>query len=598
MAKVEKSFVFKAAFLLMIVQVLSRVLGYARDVVLMNMFGQSYMTDAFNVAFTIPDFIYNVLIGGAIASAFIPVFSSYLATDQPDKAWRTSSIFSTWSLTIMVVLVALAFVFTYPLLGLLTSYDHEAMRLPVILTRITLIQALFMALSAIATGILQSYQHFTWPAIGTLLYNAFILLFGIVLVKPIENIWPGYGIAGFSVGVVIGALATLVVQIPTLIKVGFNYKPCFDTKDEGLRKMVRLLIPVLIGLSVSQINVLVTQYLATGLDDGIYTALRTANRFMQLPLGLFAVSICTAIFPTMTAQAAQGEYEELKKSMSLALRTSLFIILPAAVGMIVLREPIIRLLFEFSGRFTSYDTFICGQALFWYCLGLPGYSATFSLIRVFYALQDTKTPIIVSVIAIVLNAVLSFILVHPLQHIGLALAYSISGWSQCALLAWALRRRLGDLHGRHILLSLGRTLIGAVAMGAVVWGVAKLCSSTLGVADKMSQLLQVGGSIAVGVLVFAALAWLMKMEEIHIVLDIFGRRLRRRRLKQKYPAAGEQAAEEVTAEEAATPAEQVTAEAEAAAEEAEAAAEDAEDAPDATTEAEPDPAEISAEEKE
>lgn len=533
MAKAEKNFIFKAAFLLMVVQVLSRVLGYARDVVLMNMFGQSYMTDAFNVAFTIPDFIYNVLIGGAIASAFIPVFSSYLATDQPKKAWRTSSIFSTWALTIMIVLVLLAFVFTYPLLGMLTSYDHEAMRLPVTLTRITLVQALFMALSAIATGILQSYQHFTWPAIGTLLYNAFILLLGILLAGPIERVWPGYGIAGFSVGVVVGALATLVVQIPTLIKVGFNYKPCYDVRDEGLRKMVKLLIPVLIGLSVSQINVLVTQYLATGLTDGIYTALRTANRFMQLPLGLFAVSICVAIFPTMTAQAARKEYGELKKSMSLALRTSLFVIIPAAVGMMVLREPIIRLLFEFTGRFTSYDTFICGQALFFYCLGLPGYSATFSLIRVFYALQDTKTPIIVSVAAIVLNAVLSFILVQPLQHIGLALAYSISGWTQCALLALALRRRLGDMSGLHILPSLSRITLAALAMGAAVWGVARVCDAALGTASKMAQLVQVGGSIAAGIAVFAALAWLMKMEELHIFLGIFGSRFRRSRgLKQ------------------------------------------------------------------
>ena len=533
MAKVEKGFIFKAAFLLMMVQVVSRVLGYARDVVLMNMFGQSYMTDAFNVAFTIPDFIYNVLIGGAIASAFIPVFSSYLATDHTDKAWRTSSIFSTWALTIMIVLVTLAFIFTYPLLGLLTSYDRAAMSLPVTLTRITLIQALFMALSAIATGILQSYQHFTWPAIGTLLYNAFILLFGIVLAQPIENTWPGYGIAGFSIGVVVGALATLVVQIPTLIKVGFNYKPCFDVHDEGLRQMVRLLIPVLIGLSVSQINVLVTQYLATGLDDGIYTALRTAHRFMQLPLGLFAVSICVAIFPTMTAQAARKEYDELKKSMSLALRTSLFVIIPAAVGMVVLREPIIRLLFEFSGRFTSYDTFICGQALFFYCLGLPGYSATFSLIRVFYALQDTKTPIIVSVAAIVLNAILSFILVNPLQHIGLALAYSISGWAQCGLLALALRRRLGDMSGLHIIPSLLRICLAALAMGGAVWGVSRVCSAALGTADKMSQLLQVGGSIAAGILIFGAIAWVMKMEELHIFLDIFGRRFRRNRgLKQ------------------------------------------------------------------
>ena len=534
MGKIEKSFVFRAAFLLMVVQVLSRVLGYARDVVLMNLFGQSYMTDAFNVAFTIPDFIYNVLVGGAIASAFIPVFSSYLATDQSEKAWRTSSIFSSWAMTIMIVLVVLAFIFTYPLLGLLTSYDAEAMHLPVVLTRITLIQALFMALSAIATGILQSYQHFTWPALGTLLYNVFILLCGILLVQPIENIWPGYGIASFSVGVVIGALATLVVQIKPLIKVGFNYHPCFDVHDEGLRQMVKLLIPVLIGLSVAQINVLVTQYLATGITDGVYTALRTANRFMQLPLGLFAVSISIAIFPTMTAQAAQKDYGELKKSMSLALRTSLFVIVPSTIGMIVLREPIIRLMFEFSGRFTAADTYICAQALFWYCLGLPGYAATNALIRVYYALQDTKTPIAVSIVAIVLNAVLSFILINPLQHIGLALAYSISGWAQCGLLVIFLRRRLGDLGGRGILSSLTRTTLASLAMGLAVWAVAALCGNTLGIEDKLAQLVQVGASIAVGVGLFGALTWVMKMEEIHIVLDIFGRRFRRRRqLKQE-----------------------------------------------------------------
>lgn len=524
----------------MAVQVVSRLLGYARDVVLMNTFGQSYMTDAFNVAFNIPDFIYTVLIGGAMSSAFIPVFSSYLATDRPKQAWRTSSIYSSWSLAIMAVLVTLAFIFTYPLQGLLTAYDHEALRLPVLLTRITLIQSLIMALSAIATGILQSYQRFTWPAIGTLLYNAFILLFGILLVKPIESIWPGYGIAGFSVGVVVGALATLAVQIPSLKKVGFNYNLCFDVHDEGLRKMVRLLIPVLIGLSVAQINLLVTQYLATGLADGVYTALRTANRFMQLPLGLFATSICTAIFPTMSSQAAQGEYGELKTSMSLALRTSLFVIVPAAVGMAVLREPIIRLLFEFSDRFTAADTFICGQALLWYCLGLPGYAATASLLRTFYALQDTKPPIVASVTAILLNAALSFILVRPLQHIGLALAYSIAGWAQCALLTWILRRRLGSLDGRHIASSVGRTGLASLAMGFAVWGVARLSASALGVAGKMSQLIQVGGSVAVGVIVFAILTWLMKMEEMDLVLDIFGRRLRRRRgLKQ---GKGERAA--------------------------------------------------------
>ena len=540
MAKTEKSFVFRAAFLLMVVQVVSRVLGFARDSVLLNMFGPGYMTDAFNVAFTIPDFIYNTLIGGAIATAFIPVFSSYLAKGEAERAWRTNSAFSTWGLMIMLLLVGLAFAFTQPLLSLITSYGPEQMYLPVALTRITLVQALFMALSAIATGILQSYQHFTWPAIGTLLYNVCILLFGVALAAPIEARWPGYGIAGFSIGVVAGAIATLVVQVPMLIKVGFRYKPALDASDPGLRRMVRLLIPVLVGLSVSQINVLVTQYLATGLEDGVLSSLRVANRFMQLPLGLFAVSICVAIFPTMAKQAAKGDYEELKKSMSLALRTSLFVIIPSAVGMIVLREPILRLLFEFSGKFTPQDTVVCGQALLYYCLGLPGYAATYSLIRVFYALQNTKTPITISIIAIVINAVLSFLLVGRWQHIGLALAYSISGWAQCALLALFLRRRVGQMGGRAMASSLVRTGLATLVMGLTVAGAAWACEEFIGAGSKLGQLLQVSAGVGLGMAVFALAAWLMKMEEMRIVVDLFGGRLKRRRAAKKpAPATAE-----------------------------------------------------------
>ena len=181
LTQMEKGFVVRAAGLLMIIQILSRILGYARDVVLLNIFGQNFTTDAFYAAFSIPDFIYNILIGGAITAAFIPVFSAYLAKDQKEQAWKTCSVFTSWVLLLMVVLLVLGYIFTQPLMGVLTQYTAEQMWLPVALARITLIQALFMALSAIATGVLQSFQHFTWPAIGVLLYNIFIIVGGVLL---------------------------------------------------------------------------------------------------------------------------------------------------------------------------------------------------------------------------------------------------------------------------------------------------------------------------------------------------------------------------------------------------------------------------------
>lgn len=532
MAKMEKGFVVRAAAFLMIIQVLSRLLGYARDVVLTNMFGLGYVTDAFNAAFSIPDTLYNILIGGAMSSAFIPVFSYYLAQGRKDEAWRVSSIFTTWAMMLLTILAALSFVFAQPLMLLLTDYTTaQQLALPVTLTRITLIQALFMALSAIATGILQSHQHFTWPAVGTLLYNVCIILGGIFLMEPIEARWPGYGVAGFSVGVVIGAAATLLIQLPTLKKVGYQYRPSLDVHNPGLRQLVKLMIPVLIGLSVAQINVLVTQKLATGLEYGIYSALRIAYRFMQLPLGVFAVSIGVAIFPTMTAQTATNDLAEMKKSLSLGLRTTLFVILPSTVGLIMLREPIIRLLYEFSGKMTPENTVIAGQALLYYCLGLVGYAAVQALLRGFYALQDTRTPVLISVSAIAINILLSYALVELLQHRGLALAYSVSGVAQALLLLFFLRRRIGRMDLRNIAATLVKTLAAALIMALLVWLTARGCDALLGVGSKLAQLVQVCAGIGVGVISYFLCTYLLKMEEVNLVLDLFRRRLRRKAAK-------------------------------------------------------------------
>ena len=529
MPKPEKNTVMRAAMLLMLVQVLSRILGYAREVLLLNVIGPGYETDSFNAAFRIPDFFYNILIGGAISAALIPVFSYYLAREDKREAWHLSSIFTTWGMMLMLICCAFAFAFAEPLMQMLTSFSPDELALPVTLMRITLLQSLFMAMSAIATGILQSFRHFTWPAIGNLLYNIFIILGGLLLIGPIERLWPGYGVAGFSIGVVVGAAATLFVQVPMLKKYGYQYHPVLDVHHPGLHQIVRLMAPVLIGLSVSQINVFVTQILATGISDGVYSLMMTANRFFQLPYGVFALSISTALFPTMTALYAAGEMDEMKKHLSLGLRNTLFIIMPCAVGLILLREPIIRLLYEFSGKFTAADTQIAGEALLFYCLGLGGYAATMPLLRAFYAMQNTLTPLLISVAAILINILFSLLFAGPWAHIGLALANSISLTLQALLLFYFLRRRIGRMDGRHILLSLGKTMLACAAMAVVVWAAAAGVSATIGVDSKFGQLLQVCLAMVAGALAFFLASHLMKMEELQAALDIFHRRMRRKK---------------------------------------------------------------------
>ncbi|MEG1996909.1 MAG: murein biosynthesis integral membrane protein MurJ, partial [Clostridiales bacterium] len=494
----------------------------------LNIFGQSIVTDAYNAAFSIPDTLYQILIGGAMSSAFIPVFASYLARDQVDDAWEVSSIFTSWVLVLMGLGLTLSMIFTEPLMGALTNFPTPTgMALTVVLTRIMLVQALLMAISAIAMAILHANQHFFWPAMGSFIYNLVIVGFGAFLAAPLENRFPGYGIAGFSIGVVVGAVLFFVVQVPALRKVGFRFHFSLSIHHPGLRKLVALMIPALIGLSVSQINLLVTQRLATGLElDGVYTALRMANRFMQLPIGVFAVAIAVSFFPTITRQAALNQMNDYKRTLSLAIRTVVFITLPSAVGLAVLREPIIRLLFEFKGQFTAADTAITGEALLFYCIGLAGYGVVQVLLRGFYAIQNTLTPVLISVSCIVCNILFSLLLVNTFAHVGLALAFSIAGLVQALLLFIFLRMKIGQMDIRRILTSLIKTGAACVLMGLAAWGINGLCETVFGFAGKTSQVINLGCAIGGAMVVFFIATWLMKMEEAKMVMTMLAKKLK------------------------------------------------------------------------
>jgi len=508
----------KAAGFMMIATLLARLLGMARDMVLYSWFGQSHITDAYNAAFSIPDLIYMLLVGGALSSAFIPVFSSYLARNQEEEAWKVASIVFNYAMLLMLALIIAGEIFARPLMIMLVpKLPPEQIALAVTLTRVMLIQTVLMTLSGIALGILNSKQHFSTPAIGSILYNVGIIVIGLCLAKEL-------GIMAFSIGVVVGSILNLAVQIPALLKAGMRYYPIFNLRHPGFKQIIFLMVPILLGLSVSQINLFVTQNLASGLAEGSISALRLAQRLMQMPIGIFGIPIAMAVFPSMNLQVVRNEITDFKRTFSLGLRAVFLITIPASVGLIALREPIIALLFQ-QGRFTAADTVSTGLVLAFYCIGLFAYSAIPLLNRVFYSLQDTITPVAVGAASVALNIGFALMFVGYFEERGLALAYSVAGVLNILMLVGILKLRLGTIDGYKIMKSF---IISSGASGIMYLAVNFVniqVKTMLTLAPKLNELITVVAAIGAGVVVYALIILLFRLEEARLVLDLVKKRL-------------------------------------------------------------------------
>ncbi len=514
--------VLRAAGFIMAAMFISRILGYLRDVVIYAWFGQNRLTDAYNAAFSIPDFLYMLLVGGALSSALIPVFSSYVATNKEDEGWEVLSTVFNLVMVLMLVGIGLGVVFTPQLVEkvLVPGFDDETTALTVRLTRIMFAQAFFMALSGISMGVLNSYKHFTSPAIGSVLYNLAIIGVGVLLADR-------FGVAGFSIGVVIGAMANFGVQLPALLRVGLRYRPAFHFRHPGVVKIASLMVPVLLGLSVTQLNLFVNQNLASTLSPGAVAALRTGQRLMMLPVGIFALAVSVAAFPTLTGQVARKEMDEFRRTMSLGLRSIVFLNLPAAAALIALREPVVRFLFQ-QGKFTADATQATGIALLYYAIGLVAYAAIHMLNRVFYAMHDTRTPVGVGVATIAVNIALNFALIRPMGHGGLALAYSVAGLFNMFVLMYLLRPRLGHLGGGELAVSFGKILLASVMMGFFMFGVADVLGGFLNLEWKVHQAVHVLVPLSIGALVYGGMALAFRMEEGKLAWGMLRRRLGRR----------------------------------------------------------------------
>ncbi|MDD2619307.1 MAG: murein biosynthesis integral membrane protein MurJ [Syntrophomonadaceae bacterium] len=509
----------RAAVLLMITVILSRILGYGREVALYTAFGQNYMTDAYRAAFSIPDFIYMLLVGGALSAALIPVFSAYIATDREEEGWRSASIVLNYTVVGLVILIIIGYIYTRPLINVLVPGIPEPYNsLAVQLTHIMFVQTFFMALNGLAMGVLNSHHHFFTPALGSLLYNVMIIVLGLALVDQL-------GIAAFSYGVVLGSVINFLVQIPALRRVGIKYYFSFDFRNEGFKQIMMLMIPVLAGLGAVQLSLFVTQNLASGLAAGTVSALALAQRIMNLPLGIFAVSIAVAIFPTLTQLSARGELEMFKRTSSLGIRAVFLLTIPASLGLMAIGEPVIRLLFE-QGKFTASAVAITNEALLYYCIGLFAYSSLQVLNRSFYALKDTISPVIAAIITIAFNILLSLKLVDTMGHTGLALSYSLAGILSLAFLLIILRFKIGKIGVSKIIKSFTISLGASLLMFVAVREVTAYFLNLLTLGNKLELLLGVGLGTLSGALVYGITIYLFKLEESELVLNLIRKKIR------------------------------------------------------------------------
>ncbi len=472
--------------------VVSRLLGLIREVILAYRFGTSGEYDAYLAAFRVPDLLFLIIMAGSFGAAFIPVFAGFLSRGETDHAWSLASVVLTVAAITMTVMATVAFVFAGPLVHYLVApgLQPEYQRIATTTMRILLLSPVFLGLGIAAKGILEAQDLFTLPALAPIAYNLAIIAGAIVLA-------PAYGVYGVAASVAVGAVGHVAVQIPGLIRSGLRFRPSLDLRIAGLSQVGRLLLPRVIGQAAFQINFIAVTWFASRAGEGRVAALNYAWQLLMLPHGVVALSISTVIFPTMARQFERGEIGALRQTFGQAVRPLLFLTLPASVLLFLLRVPIVQTLFQ-SGAFSGQSTKLVADPLALLAMGLGSYALVEVLTRAFYAMQDTRTPVIAGIVIIIANIALSAAFVGRWGHTALAMSLSLTTTYEALILLVVLRNRLGGVRLQE-LGWLGRLLAATIAMAVVTWSISlPLVDATRpGVAPRLVQLALFGFGIGI-----------------------------------------------------------------------------------------------------
>jgi putative peptidoglycan lipid II flippase len=512
--------VVRSAGIVSVAVAMSRLTGLVREMVMARLFGAGFVYDAFLLGFRIPNLTRDLFAEGALSSAFVPIFTQTLAQKGRKEAAVLSNLVATALILIVGSFCILGVVFSPGLVNLLAEGFHQVpgkFELAVKMTRIMFPFLLLVALAAQAMGVLNACNRFAVPAMSSTFFNIGSVVFGLALgfwLGPMVGIEP---ITGMAIGVVLGGALQLIWQMPSLRSEGFSFHPSFDWNHPGLRQIIRLMGPAILGNAAVQINVMVNTNFASRIPgNGPVSWLGYAFRFMQLPLGLFGVAIASATLPSISRSAGAGNFDEFRRTLSKSLGMVFLLTLPSSIGLMVLGNTMIGAIYQ-GGKFQAFDTQQTALALSCYAVGLAGYSALKVLNPAFYALHDARTPMIISLVSIAINYATASILLRGtgLGHAGLALSTSaVAIFGAIALFA-ILRKRIGGIHGRALLKSIWKITLASAVMGGAVWLASRELENLLGV-GRLGRIVDLAVSIPLGLVVLYGACRTLRVTEIDL----------------------------------------------------------------------------------
>lgn len=544
--------VAKSAGIVSIAVMFSRVLGLVREVIFANFFGAGFLNDAFQAAFTIPNTLRDLFAEGALSAAFVKVFTDYQILKSEEEAWKLASLVLNALVVILSVITILGIVFAPTIVSIVANgFPPEKAALTVILTRIMFPYILFVAMAALAMGVLNTKGNFGIPASSSTVFNIVSISLGLVIAYWLSGggwITPGknetasdaaqWAMIGMSIGTLIAGASQFLMQVPSLIKVGFRFAPILNFADKGVRKVARLMAPAIIGTSAVQINVLINLAFVSEIDGG-RSWLGYAFRLMQFPIGVFGVAIGTASIPVLSRLASQQNFGEFRNTLSSSIKLVFLLTLPSACGLVVLGEPIIRLIYA-RGAFKETDVPMTAYALAAYAIGLTGYAAIKIISPAFYALDNAKTPMIIALCSIAVNAVACYFFMELFSnygvtpqypngygHVGVALATSCVALVNFFALALMMKKRISRINGGEIFAAFIKIAIASAIMSAVCYFSYKYLHSHFGAKTFFIKLIEALVPIGLGGITFLVVAKLVGVDELNKFIVAIKRKIGR-----------------------------------------------------------------------
>ena len=552
-AGTKQTSVAKSAGIVSIAVMFSRVLGLVREMIFANYFGAGFLNDAFQAAYTIPNTLRDLFAEGALSAAFVKVFTDYQILKSEEEAWKLASLVLNALVVILSVITILGIIFAPFIVSIVAGgFSKEKAELTVLLTRIMFPYLLFVAMAALAMGVLNTKGNFGIPASASSVFNVVSISLGLAIAywlsgggwdtpekNQVASDAAQWAVIGMSIGTLIAGASQFLMQVPSLIKIGFRFAPLLNFADEGVRKVARLMAPAIIGTSAVQINVMINLAFVSQIDGG-RSWLGYAFRLMQFPIGVFGVAIGTASIPVLSRLASQQNFGEFRNTLSSSIKLVFLLTLPSACGLVVLGEPIIRLIYA-RGAFKETDVPMTAYALAAYAIGLTGYAAIKILSPSFYALDDAKTPMIIAVASIAVNFVACYYFMELFSnygvspeypdgfgHVGVALATSCVALVNFSALALMMKKRIGRINGGEIFASFLKIAVASAIMSAVCYFAYQFLAENLGVKGFSVKVIDVFVPIILGAITFFIVAKLLGVSELNQFVNLIKRKFLKR----------------------------------------------------------------------